>query len=131
MHVFVNCSICLFSALTEPNIDFGFHRLGKLVPRHPGDPEKLPKEIVLKRAADLAEALYSMPRNNQLAALSTSAAPSLRSGSPTTSTTQAAATAAAMVTAATHPGFNSYTGQLSVTDAAAAAAANGQWTDGN
>ena len=27
-----------------------------------GDPEKLPKEIVLKRAADLAEALYSMPR---------------------------------------------------------------------
>ena len=28
----------------------------------PGDPEKLPKEIVLKRAADLAEALYSMPR---------------------------------------------------------------------
>ena len=28
------------------------------MPRHPGDPEKLPKEIVLKRAADLAEALY-------------------------------------------------------------------------
>ena len=42
------------------------------MPRHPGDPEKLPKEIVLKRAADLAEALYSMQpaRNNQLAALS-------------------------------------------------------------
>ena len=59
------------SALTEPNIDFGFHRLSKLVPRHPGDPEKLPKEIVLKRAADLAEALYAMPRNNQLAALTT------------------------------------------------------------
>ena len=34
-----------------------------------GDPEKLPKEIVLKRAADLAEALYSMPRNNQLGSL--------------------------------------------------------------
>ena len=63
-------------ALTEPNIDYGFHRLGKLVPRHPGDPEKLPKEIVLKRAADLAEALYSMPRNNasQLASLSAAAA---------------------------------------------------------
>ena len=45
-------------ALTEPTIDYGFQRLGKLVPRHPGDPEKLPKEIVLKRAADLAEALY-------------------------------------------------------------------------
>ena len=41
------------------------------MPRHPGDPEKLPKEIVLKRAADLAEALYAMPRNNQLAALTT------------------------------------------------------------
>ena len=27
-----------------------------------GDPERLPKEVVLKRAADLAEALYSMPR---------------------------------------------------------------------
>ncbi len=53
MHLF-----CL--ALSEPNIDYGFHRLSKLVPRHPGDPEKLPKEIVLKRAADLAEALYSM-----------------------------------------------------------------------
>ena len=25
----------------------------KLVPRHPGDPERLPKEIILKRAADL------------------------------------------------------------------------------
>ena len=30
-------------ALTEPTIDYGFQRLGKLVPRHPGDPEKLPK----------------------------------------------------------------------------------------
>ena len=28
----------------------------------PGDPERLPKEVVLKRAADLAEALYAMPR---------------------------------------------------------------------
>ena len=44
------------SALTDPTIDYGFARLGKLVPRHPGDPEKLPKEVVLKRAADLAEA---------------------------------------------------------------------------
>ncbi|XP_013173277.1 PREDICTED: transcription factor collier isoform X1 [Papilio xuthus] len=54
------------SALNEPTIDYGFQRLQKLIPRHPGDPEKLPKEIILKRAADLAEALYSMPRNNQL-----------------------------------------------------------------
>jgi early B-cell factor len=55
-----------FSALNEPTIDYGFQRLQKLIPRHPGDPERLPKEIILKRAADLAEALYSMPRNNQL-----------------------------------------------------------------
>jgi hypothetical protein len=54
------------TALSEPTIDYGFQRLQKLIPRHPGDPEKLPKEIILKRAADLAEALYSMPRNNQL-----------------------------------------------------------------
>lgn len=32
-----------FVALTEPTIDYGFQRLGKLVPRHPGDPEKLSK----------------------------------------------------------------------------------------
>lgn len=50
------------TALNEPTIDYGFQRLQKLIPRHPGDPEKLPKEIILKRAADLAEALYSMPR---------------------------------------------------------------------
>ena len=53
-------NILSFSALSEPTIDYGFQRLGKLVPRHPGDPEKLPKEIVLKRAADLAEALYRL-----------------------------------------------------------------------
>ncbi|CAG7815353.1 unnamed protein product [Allacma fusca] len=57
----------VYVSLNEPTIDYGFQRLQKLIPRHPGDPEKLPKEIILKRAADLAEALYSMPRNNQLA----------------------------------------------------------------
>ncbi|XP_021963610.2 transcription factor collier isoform X2 [Folsomia candida] len=56
----------VYVSLNEPTIDYGFQRLQKLIPRHPGDPEKLPKEIILKRAADLAEALYSMPRNNQL-----------------------------------------------------------------
>lgn len=49
-------------ALTEPNIDYGFQRLQKLIPRHPGDPDKLAKETILKRAVDLVEALYSMPR---------------------------------------------------------------------
>ena len=107
-----------FSALTEPSIDYGFHRLGKLVPRHPGDPEKLPKEIVLKRAADLAEALYSMPRNNQLAL---SAAGSPRSPS--------AISASAQQAAAMHAGFNSYSGQLAVS-VQENAVANGQWAEG-
>lgn len=32
-----------FSALNEPTIDYGFQRLQKVIPRHPGDPEKLAK----------------------------------------------------------------------------------------
>lgn len=31
------------SALNEPTIDYGFQRLQKVIPRHPGDPERLPK----------------------------------------------------------------------------------------
>ena len=117
----------VISALTEPNIDYGFQRLGKLVPRHPGDPEKLPKEIVLKRAADLAEALYSMPRNNQLASLSAAAASSPRS--PSAAAISAAATHQA---AAAHANaFNSYTGQLAVSMQENAAAVNGQWAEGD
>ncbi|KAB0406763.1 hypothetical protein E2I00_018145 [Balaenoptera physalus] len=58
------------NALNEPTIDYGFQRLQKVIPRHPGDPERLPKEIILKRAADIAEALYSVPRNhNQIPTL--------------------------------------------------------------
>ncbi|VDP71026.1 unnamed protein product [Echinostoma caproni] len=48
-------------AITDPTIEYGFQRLCKIIPRHPGDPERLPREIILKRAADLAEALYTMP----------------------------------------------------------------------
>lgn len=33
---------CL-SALNEPTIDYGFQRLQKVIPRHPGDPERLAK----------------------------------------------------------------------------------------
>lgn len=33
----------LITALNEPTIDYGFQRLQKLIPRHPGDPERLPK----------------------------------------------------------------------------------------
>ncbi|XP_077449054.1 transcription factor COE1-like isoform X2 [Stigmatopora argus] len=55
----------IYTALNEPTIDYGFQRLQKVIPRHPGDPEKLPKEVILKRAADLVEALYALPHNNQ------------------------------------------------------------------
>lgn len=30
-------------ALNEPTIDYGFQRLQKVIPRHPGDQERLPK----------------------------------------------------------------------------------------
>lgn len=60
----MDCSLIILfiTALSEPTLDYNFQRLQKSVPRHPGDPDKLPKEILLKRAADIAEALYSMPR---------------------------------------------------------------------
>eukprot|EP00794_Sanderia_malayensis_P001094 gene1094-438_t len=50
----------LYSSLSEPTIDYGFQRLSKLIPRHPNDPDRIPKEVILKRAADLVEAMYSM-----------------------------------------------------------------------
>uniref|UniRef100_A0A8C1J338 IPT/TIG domain-containing protein n=1 Tax=Cyprinus carpio TaxID=7962 RepID=A0A8C1J338_CYPCA len=61
---YLTSDICIAS-LNEPTIDYGFQRLQKVIPRHPGDPERLPKEVLLKRAADLVEALYGMPHNNQ------------------------------------------------------------------
>ncbi|KAK1799062.1 hypothetical protein P4O66_007323 [Electrophorus voltai] len=33
----------VYTALNEPTIDYGFQRLQKVIPRHPGDPERLPK----------------------------------------------------------------------------------------
>ncbi|KAM9394616.1 uncharacterized protein ACWYII_033223 isoform 1-T1 [Salvelinus alpinus] len=35
----------VYTALNEPTIDYGFQRLQKVIPRHPGDPERLPKTI--------------------------------------------------------------------------------------
>lgn len=94
MYLFFLLFYCI-SALNEPTIDYGFQRLQKVIPRHPGDPEKLAKvrgltmllvsfaccylyeiicdricytlqEILLKRAADLVEALYGTPHSNQV-----------------------------------------------------------------
>ncbi|KAK6635720.1 hypothetical protein RUM44_000974 [Polyplax serrata] len=95
----------VYVSLSEPTIDYGFQRLQKLIPRHPGDPEKLPKEIILKRAADLAEALYSMPRTNQL--MSAPRSPSMSNNGMSA-------------------GFNTYTGQLAVS---VQENGNGQWTE--
>lgn len=97
----------VYTALTEPTIDYGFQRLMKLVPRHPGDPERLPKEIVLKRAADLAEALYSMPRNPNQISLPPPRSPAINNSSPMSS-------------------FNTYTGQLAVS----VQDPSGQWEEG-
>lgn len=38
-------SLPLSPALNEPTIDYGFQRLQKVIPRHPGDPERLPKVL--------------------------------------------------------------------------------------
>lgn len=104
-----------FPAVNEPTIDYGFQRLQKLVPRHPGDPEKLPKEIVLKRAADLAEAIYSMPKSGNMGIAGAPRSPgSVHAPAPPTSSSATA--------------FNSYTGQLAVTVQENGSAA--KWTDG-
>ncbi|MCP9265338.1 Transcription factor COE1 [Dirofilaria immitis] len=34
----------VYVSLSEPSIDFGFQRLQKLLPKYPGDPERLPKD---------------------------------------------------------------------------------------
>uniref|UniRef100_A0A158R556 IPT/TIG domain-containing protein n=1 Tax=Syphacia muris TaxID=451379 RepID=A0A158R556_9BILA len=49
----------VYVSMTEPSIEYGFQRLQKLLPKYPGDPDRLPKELILKRAAELAEALYN------------------------------------------------------------------------
>ncbi|KAJ8688048.1 hypothetical protein QAD02_023843 [Eretmocerus hayati] len=95
----------VYVSLSEPTIAYGFERLQKVIGLHrnPGDPEKLPKEILLKRAADIAEAVYGMPRTSNSSGI-TSAPRSPGSSHGTQPPTSTSATA-----------FNSYTGQLAVT----------------
>ncbi|TRY95485.1 hypothetical protein DNTS_003976, partial [Danionella cerebrum] len=52
----------VYTALNEPTIDHGFQRLQKVIPHHPGDLDRLPKEIILKRTSDMAEEL-NVPQN--------------------------------------------------------------------
>lgn len=49
----------VYVSLSEPSIDQSLQRLCKLVPRYSGDQEKLSKELILKRAAELIEAMYA------------------------------------------------------------------------
>uniref|UniRef100_A0A0R3TYZ0 IPT/TIG domain-containing protein n=1 Tax=Rodentolepis nana TaxID=102285 RepID=A0A0R3TYZ0_RODNA len=69
-----------YTSLNDPTIEYGFQRLRKIIPRHPGDPERLPREIILKRAADLAEALYSMPSRAAAVAAAAAATHHVTSG---------------------------------------------------
>lgn len=46
---------------SQPSLEYGFSRLARVVPRYPGDPPRLDKEVVLDRAAEQAEAFYSFP----------------------------------------------------------------------
>ncbi|ULT84621.1 hypothetical protein L5515_019188 [Caenorhabditis briggsae] len=52
--------------MAEPGIEYGFQRLQKLLPKYPGDPERLPRDQILKRAAELAEALYNRTSTESL-----------------------------------------------------------------
>jgi len=79
------------------------------------------QETILKRAADLAEVLYSMPRSHNQLALPT-AARSPAAGAMAAATPGAAAAAAAAVVGSAGP-FNSYAAPP------VDAAANGQWDD--
>ncbi|XP_055346435.1 transcription factor COE3-like isoform X2 [Paramacrobiotus metropolitanus] len=45
----------IYAAGTTPDMECGFQRLGRMVPRQAGDPERLGRETVLKRAADVME----------------------------------------------------------------------------
>ncbi|KAM4619986.1 transcription factor COE1 isoform 6-T6 [Polymixia lowei] len=99
----------IYTALNEPTIDYGFQRLQKVIPRHPGDPERLPKEVILKRAADLVEALYGMPHNNQEIILKRAADIAEALYSVPRGHTQLSGSAHTGMM-----GVNSFTGQLSV-----------------
>jgi early B-cell factor len=54
----------VYTSPNESSIEFGYQRLQKVVTRYPGDPERLNKEILVKRAADLLEQWYSMSSGN-------------------------------------------------------------------
>lgn len=52
------------SGSLSDSLDFGLQRLQKVVTRYPGDPDRLAKDTLVKRAADLLEQWYSMSGHN-------------------------------------------------------------------
>uniref|UniRef100_T1IBY5 COE1_HLH domain-containing protein n=1 Tax=Rhodnius prolixus TaxID=13249 RepID=T1IBY5_RHOPR len=99
----------LFAALNEPTIDYGFQRLQKLIPRHPGDPEKLPKVYVLLIAGNHPE-----KGSRSSGSFVQYARGITKLGAPRTPPPN-------------NTSFNSYSGQLAVT----VHENNGQWTEGD
>ncbi|KAI0989107.1 hypothetical protein GJ496_000327 [Pomphorhynchus laevis] len=66
----------VYTALHEPSIEYCFMRLSKLIPRHGSDPERLPKEVILKRAADVLEQWYTVSSTSNQHGFSMSTPPS-------------------------------------------------------
>ncbi|KAG7271787.1 hypothetical protein CRUP_009576 [Coryphaenoides rupestris] len=57
-------------ALNEPTIDYGFQRLQKVIPRHPGDPERLPKEPASPPPSEAIRSILEEPKSSQATACS-------------------------------------------------------------
>ena len=54
-----------YNSPSEPGLDLGFSRLARLVPRFPKDPSRLPRELVLSRAADILEKTSASDESKQ------------------------------------------------------------------
>ncbi len=61
----------VYTPASENSLEYGLQRLQKVVTRYPGDPERLGKDTLVKRAADLLEQWYSMSGNPHHFALPT------------------------------------------------------------
>lgn len=57
MHQFEN-PFLFYVALSEPTVDYGFQRLQKFIPKHLGDPDRLPKVRQSFQASYFASNLY-------------------------------------------------------------------------
>ncbi|CAF0999937.1 unnamed protein product [Adineta ricciae] len=60
-----------YITMQDPTIEYSLQRLMKLLPKHTDDPDRLSKETILKRTADLLEQWYTMSGNPHHFALPT------------------------------------------------------------